>query len=108
MVLFTGFLVSLQICDSLKTKLNRVSMKCVHVLYRNMVGASGKFISTFLPVQKQTDGYNCGPLSIAYAAEILDGKSPIEASFDVKKMRCHLISCLQKQQLTPFPKLYEN
>ena len=64
---------------------------CRTQLYTNVVDNFGK-VYTFLPVQKQTDGYNCGPFSIAYAAEILDGKSPMDACFDVKKMRSHLIS----------------
>ena len=73
-----------QICDSLKTSLSRVNRKCVYALYKN---CSEKFIVSFLPVQKQSDGYNCGPFAIAYAAEILDGRSPIEANFDTKRMR---------------------
>ena len=67
--------------------------------------AEKKITPTFLPVQKQPDGYNCGPFAIAYAAEILDGKSPIEAVFDVGKMRRHLIRCLQQKILSPFPKV---
>ena len=93
---------NIQICDSLKTSLNRVNRKCVYALYKNCVG---EFIVSFLPVQKQTDGYNCGPFAIAFAAEILDGKSPMEACFDVTKMRRHLIQCLKNEVLLPFPKL---
>ena len=63
---------------------------------------------TFLPVQKQSDGYNCGPFAIAYAAEVLDGKSPIDARFDVSKMRDHVMLCLENKVLTPFPKVTEN
>ena len=37
--------------------------------------------------------------------EILDGRSPSEAAFDVNKMREHLITCLEMQRLTPFPKV---
>ena len=94
-----------QICDSLKSTLNRSSMKSVYSLYKNVVGESGKVMPTFLPVHKQPDGFNCGPFAIAYAAEILDGKSPMEAIFDVKKMRQHLIRCLQEKNLSPFPKI---
>ena len=54
---------------------------------------------SFLPVQKQSDGFNCGPFAIAYAAEILNGKSPIEAQFDAAKKRGYLISCLEKHSL---------
>ena len=94
-----------QTCDSLKTSLSRVNEKCVHALYKNFVNDSGKLIVSFLPVQKQPDGYNCGPFAIAFAAEILDGKSPMEAHFDVTKMRRHLITCLKNQRLSSFPKV---
>ena len=67
--------------------LSRVNRKCVHALYENCVK---EFIVSFLPVQKQNDGYNCGPFAIAFAAEILDGKTPMEARFDVERMRGHL------------------
>ena len=83
-------------------------MKSVYSLYKNFVGEFGKVIPTFLPVHKQTDGFNCGPFAIAYAAEILDGKSPMEAIFDVKKMRRHLILCLKPQSISPFPKICGN
>ena len=94
-----------QVCDSMKTYLSRVNKKCVHALYKNIVDESGKFVVSFLPVRKQPDGYNCGLFAIAFAAEILDGKSPTEAHFDVRKMRTHLIMCLENQRLTPFPKV---
>ena len=60
---------------------------------------------TFLPVQKQPDGYNCRAFAIAYAAELLDGQCPSDAVFDVNEMRKHLITCLENQILTPFPKV---
>ena len=41
-----------------------------------------------------------GIFVIAFAAEILDGASPIDAVFDVKEMRPHI----ENQKLTPFPK----
>ena len=64
----------------------------------------GENLMSFLPVQKQSDGFNCGPLAIAYSADILHVKSPIEDQIDVAKMRGHLISCLENQSLLPFPK----
>ena len=68
---------------SLKTSLSQVNRKCVHALYKNYVK---EFTVRFFPVQKQTDGYNCGPFAIAFAAEMSDGKSPMEAGFDVDRM----------------------
>ena len=94
-----------QICDSLRNKLSRKSMKCIKSLFKHCVDNLGKPLVTFLPVQKQLDGYNCGPFAIAYAAEMLDGKSPMQARFDVRKMRRHVMTCLEAQALTPFPKM---
>ena len=86
------------------TSLTHSSRKSIRSLYKHYVADGGEQIVTFLPVQNQPDGYNCGPFTIAYAAEILDGRSPSEAAFDVNKMRERLITCLEMQRLTPSPK----
>ena len=91
----------IQICDSLTTSLSRVNKKCAHALYKNCVK---EFIISFSSVQKQIDGYNCGP----FLAEILDGKSPVEVHFDVERMRGHLIDCLENTFLIPFPKVWSH
>ena len=48
-----------------------------------------------------------GIFVIVLSAEILDGASLIDAVFDVKEMRPHIIFCLDNQKLTPFLKDYE-
>ena len=73
-------------------------------LHKSAVGKNGKLQVTFLPVEKQTDGHNCGVYAIAFAAEILAGLSPIDSRFAVTRMRYHLIKCLENEKLTPFPK----
>ena len=73
-----------------------INIKCKYELEELVV--------SFLPVQWQYDGYNCGLFAIAFAAEILDGASPINATFDVKEVRPHLICCLEIQNFTPLPK----
>ena len=83
-----------QICDSLRDTLSQVSQTCVNSLYREYIGGRGKIKISFLPVSKQPDSYNCGLFAIAFGAEMLDGKSPVNARFDVDKMRPHLIQCL--------------
>ena len=92
-----------QVCDSLNTALTRSSRKAIRSLYKHY--SSGDEVISFLPVQRQPDGYNCGHFAIPFAAEILDGKSPSEAIFSVDEMRGHLISCLKTQKLSPFPKV---
>ena len=65
-----------KVCDSLRSSLTRSSRKSIRFLYKHYAADGGEQIVTFLPVQKQPDGHNCGPFAIAYAAEILDGRSP--------------------------------
>ena len=97
----------LQVCDSLNSTLTRTSRISIQSLYKNVgqKNDSGNARLTFLPVQKQPDGHNCGLFAVAFAAEILAGKSPIEGVFDVAQMRDHLIFCLEQGALTPFPKV---
>ena len=95
-----------QICDSLNSTLTRTSKKSIQSLYKTFThdNDAGKVLVTFLPVQKQPDGHNCGVFAVAFAAVILDGKSPIDSFFNVSKMRNRLINCLESEILTPFPK----
>ena len=93
-----------QICNSLRSSLTPSSKKSIRLLYKNYVPNGGERM-TFLPVQKQPDGYNCGAFVIAYAAELLDGQCRSDAVFDGNEMREHLITCLENQILTPFPKV---
>ena len=56
---------------------------------------NGKLEVTYLPVDKQTDGFNCSLFALGYASALLDGKSPIDACFLVNEMRNHFLKCLK-------------
>ena len=55
-------------------------------------------------VNPQKGGIDCGIFSIAYAIELIAGNDPMNYEFDQGSMRQHLISCLEKRKLEPFPK----
>ena len=63
---------------------------------------------SFLPVEKQEDGFNYGAFSIAYAAMILNENSPIDVRVDVPVMRNYLISWQVERDLWPFPKVKQD
>ena len=63
---------------------------------------NGKLEVTFLPVEKQTDGFNCGLLALAYASNLLDGKFPSNFRFLVKEMRAQYTKSLKDVTLHPF------
>ena len=91
-----------QVCGSLNTNLTSVSKQCLKSLYQPL-WKNGKVEVTFLPVKKQTDGFNCDLFPLAYASILLDGKSPTDFRFLVKQMRAHYIKCLKDTTLHPFP-----
>ena len=91
-----------QICDSLCTNLTSVSKQCLKSLYQPLL-EKGKLEVTFLLVEKQIDGFNCGVFALAYASILLDGKSPTNFRFLVKEMRAHYIKCLKDVTLHLFP-----
>lgn len=93
-----------KVCDSLRTNLGNVTKRCLKALYKPLLDDNGKLHVTMLPVEKQSDGFNCGVYAIAYAADILHGVSPMESQYDVDQMRAHFIDCLENEQLLVFPK----
>lgn len=74
----------------------------MQALHDKFVDDNGKMIISFLPVQKQPGTYNSGLFKIAFAAEVLDPKSPTDAVFDVQNMQTHLIQFPEIQNLVPF------
>ena len=93
-----------QICYSLYTNLTPVIKNCLKALCKSKVEINWKLSVTLVPVQKQSNGYNCGLLAIAFATDILNGLSPVDSCFDVSLMRSHLLQCLETEELTVFLK----
>ena len=66
---------------------------------------NGKLEATFLPVGKQTDGFNRRLFALDCASILLDGKSPVNARFVVNEMRNHFMKCFKDAQFYPYPTL---
>ena len=56
-----------------------------------------------VPVQQQQDGSDCGIFAIAFATCLVTGHSPGDFTFDIPKMRPHLLDCLKNGTITMFP-----
>ena len=55
-------------------------------------------------VQQQANGVDCGVFAIAYATSLAFGENPTLCSYNVPLMRQHLVNCLEKEMMYPFPK----
>ena len=65
----------------------------IHIHPSMHLDQNGKLNVALLPVQRQSEGNNCGLFAIAFAADIMYGLSPMESFYDTAQMRNHLISC---------------
>ena len=55
-------------------------------------------------VQQQRGSNDCGLFAIAFATSILKGEDPSSVKYLQSSMRQHLVSCLEKQCMTVFPR----
>ncbi|XP_050711135.1 uncharacterized protein LOC126995543 [Eriocheir sinensis] len=55
------------------------------------------------PVQRQRDGYSCGLFALAFAFSIAHGQDPCRLHYVRARMASHLLSCLERGTVTPFP-----
>ena len=95
-------------CDSLRTNLTSISKKCLKSLFQPLV-KNGKLEVTFLPIDKQTDGFNCGLFPLGYASILLDGKSPVDVRFVENEMRLKsLCEMLERRSLIYFTNTSES
>ena len=53
----------------------------------------------YAPSQQQTNGRDCGVFAIALATSL----TPQDMTFDIAKMRPHLVACLRAGAMTQFP-----
>ena len=58
-----------------------------------------------MDVAKQLNKSDCGVIAIAYAFDICSRLNPCAVQFDNKKIRQHLVTCLETCQLSRFPLL---
>ena len=57
----------------------------------------------YAPCQQQTNGRDCGIFAIAFATSLVLGSTPQDMTFDIAKLRPHLVACLRAGAMTQFP-----
>ena len=88
-------------CDNLYINLTPVIKNCLKALCLKVWNwKKWKLSISIVPVQKQSNGYNCRLFAVAFATIVLNGLSPADSCFDVSLMRSHLLQCLEIEELT--------
>ena len=84
-----------------------VSNKTIHLIASMVYSSSSTLEVRMMDVAKQSNSSDCGILSIAYAFDLCSGNDPCEVKYYHKKIRQHLVMCLENCQLSRFALLCE-
>ena len=64
---------------------------------------SGELNVTFVPIQQQRGGADCGLFAAAVCLAVTNGDDPALVRWKQNRMRSHLSGCFNNELLTPFP-----
>ena len=91
--------------DSLYKSVSTITIR----LIASMVCSTALMLCiTMMDVEKQSNGSDCGVLVIAYAFHLCSGLNPCTVKFDPKRIRHHLVTCLESGHCVRFPVLGES
>ena len=57
----------------------------------------------YVNVQKQRGGSDCGLFALAFITSVCNGEDPAKRLYDQAAMRKHLVQCIEKGRMSPFP-----
>ena len=80
-----------------------VSEGTVSLIASMVHSSASNLVVRMMNVEKQSNGSDCGVLSVAYAFDICSGFDPCKARYNHKKIRQHLAVCLEKCHFSRFP-----
>ena len=82
-----------------------VSTKVKHQIAALLATQSKTIKLSFVDVQKQSGGYDCGLFALAFATALVNGINPGRYLYDQRNMRKHLLECLKHKKMELFPVL---
>lgn len=93
----------LVVYDSLVTPGTRLSLDTQCQVAWMTFGRHTSLDVQFANVHRMAGNSDCGVFAIAYAVDLACGNDPTACSYDQRSMRPHLLSCLRKGSMVPFP-----
>ena len=82
-----------------------VSTKVKHQIAALLATQTKAIKLSFVDVQKQSGGYDCGLFALAFATALVNGINPGRFLYDQRNMRKHLLECLRNKKMELFPVL---
>lgn len=91
---------TVNVYDSLYTSLSTSTKMQVCALLCTM---NSSIDFRFIDADKQANTSDCGLYAIAYATSLCCGQDPCSIQYCQPKLRKHLVTCLEKGSITPYP-----
>jgi len=89
-----------EVYDSVYTT---VSAETIANICATMPGGQREITVKLINAQRQRGNTDCDVFACAYMERLARSQSVVDVTFDVPKLRCHLVECLHTQAVTPFP-----
>ena len=95
---------TVKIYDSTWSQQSTPSLTTIQSICSFLKSPAKRLLLEYVDIPRQENGSDCGVYALANATELAFGGNPQLCIWEVAKMRGHIISCLEKGYMTPFPK----
>jgi len=95
---------NITIYDSINSSVN---METQSILASLLKTQKDQFTIQIAKVNKQSRTHDCGVFAAAYCTTVAFGKDPCGLVYDQKRLRHHLLKCLDDGKMTNFPTIRE-
>ena len=92
------------VADSMSQDISEYVARQIKKLHKNQL-VDNRLKVTLKQCTQQRNGNDCGVYAAAFMFEWATMTPDLSADFDTKRMRKHLVSCLEKGVATPFPRV---
>ena len=95
------------VIDSLRTNKPLINVLKIQLCQLYATDQTKNMSISIPSVQQQLNSSDCGLFSIAFVTELLHSNYALNTNvrFQISQLRPHLIKCLEKGKLDPFPKI---
>lgn len=95
---------TVNIYDSNWSLRSSLSLPTIQNICSFLKSPAKKLLFQYIDILRQENSSDCGVYALANATELALGGNPQLCNWEVEKMRGHVIACLEKGYMAPFPK----
>ena len=91
------------VADSLERPLSGYVINQLRQIYQRQIDRFGKLREMSIPCHRQPNSSDCGVFAAAFAFELACDAKDLDVTYDVQRMRQHLLESLETDTVQPLP-----